>query len=171
MAPSLDGLIGRELADELTQAFGRIQHCVDQLSDEQLWHRPRAEMNSIGNLLLHLGGHVRQWIIAGLGGETDNRNRPAEFAERGPIAKVELLAKLEATVDESKIILETQTADSWRRKMRIQSFDTTGFGAALHSVSHFRGHTQEIVHQTREILGPNYRFAWVPQTKEQGATA
>jgi uncharacterized damage-inducible protein DinB len=169
MSPSLEGLIGRELADELTQAFGRIRHCLDQLNDEQVWHRPRLEMNSIGNLLLHLAGNVRQWIISGLGGETDTRNRPAEFAERGPIAKADLLARLEATVDESKIIMETQTADAWRRLLRIQSFETTGFGAALHSVSHFRGHTQEIIHITREILGQTYRFAWAPQTKEQGA--
>lgn len=170
MPPSLEGVVGRELAEELTQAFGRIQHCLDQLTDEQVWYRPRPEMNGIGNLLLHLAGNVRQWIICGLGGETDTRNRPTEFSERGPIPKADLLAKLEATVDESKIILETQTADTWRRKLRIQSFDTSGFGAALHSVSHFRGHTQEIIHQTREILGANYRFAWVPQTKEQGAT-
>jgi Protein of unknown function (DUF1572) len=169
MAPSLEGMIGRELAEELTQAFGRIQHCLNQLSEEQVWHRPRMEMNSIGNLLLHLAGNVRQWIIGGLGGETDTRNRPAEFAERGPISKAELLGRLESTVDEAKIILETQTADTFRRKLRIQAFDTTGFGAALHSVSHFRGHTQEIIHQTREILGANYQFAWLPQTKEQGA--
>jgi uncharacterized damage-inducible protein DinB len=171
MTPSLEGLIGHELADELTQAFNRIQHCLDQLSDEQVWHRPRMEMNSVGNLLLHLVGNVRQWIISGLGGETDTRNRPAEFAERGPLPKADLLARLESTVDESKIILETQTADAWRRKMRIQAFETSGFGAALHSVSHFRGHTQEIIHQTREILGANYQFAWVPQSKEQGAPA
>ena len=170
MSPSLEGVVGRELADELTQAFGRIQHCLNQLSDEQVWHRPRMEMNSIGNLLLHLCGNVRQWVICGLGGEPDTRNRPAEFAERGPIPKGDLLAKLESTVDEAKIILETQTADTWRRRLRIQAFDTTGFGAALHSVSHFRGHTQEIIHQSREILGATYDFAWVPQTKEQGAT-
>lgn len=169
MPPSLEGLIGHELADELTQAFGGIQHCLRQLNDEQVWHRPRVEMNSIGNLLLHLSGNVRQWIISGLGGETDHRNRPAEFAERGPIPKDEVLSKLEATVDEAKIILETQTADTFRRKLRIQAFDTTGFGAALHSVAHFRGHTQEIIHQTREILGTTYQFAWVPQSKEQGA--
>jgi uncharacterized damage-inducible protein DinB len=164
-------MVGRELADELTQAFGRIQHCLNQLSEEQVWHRPRMEMNSVGNILLHLVGNVRQWIISGLGGETDTRNRPAEFAERGPIPKADLLARLESTVDESKIILETQTADAWLRKVRIQSFETSGFGVALHSVSHFRGHTQEIIHQTREILGANYRFAWAPQTKEQGAPA
>jgi hypothetical protein len=62
-----------------------------------------------------------------------------------------------------------RTPEDWMRIRRIQAHDVTGFAAALHSVAHFRGHTQEIIHMTRAQLGDRYRFAWVPATPEQGA--
>src|SRR5689334_16459965 len=69
-------------AAELADALRMIQHCCGQLSDGQIWWRPNESMNSIGNLLLHLTGNLRQWVVSGLGGTADTRNRPAEFAAR-----------------------------------------------------------------------------------------
>jgi hypothetical protein len=161
--------VGRELAEELTAALARIRHCLEQLSDEQVWHRPAEAMNSIGNLLLHLAGNLRQWLLAGLGGAGDERNRPAEFSERRAVPKAELFGTLQSVVSAAQGILAAQTAEDWLRVRRIQGFDVTGLGAAINSVSHFRGHTQEIVHMTRALLGESYRFAWVPATPEQGA--
>jgi uncharacterized damage-inducible protein DinB len=162
-------LIGRELGGELTEAFDRIRHCLAQLTDEQVWRRPREEMNSIGNLLLHLAGNVRQWIIAGLGGLPDTRNRPGEFSERRLIARQDLLAWLEATVEEAKRMLDAVSSEDWMRRRHIQGFEVTGLGAAISSVAHFRGHTQEIIHMTRAILGERYRFAWTPASPDQWA--
>ena len=65
----------------------KIKQCVDQLSEEDIWWRGHESDNSIGNLLLHLSGNIRQWIISGIGGQTDARNRPKEFAERTHIPK------------------------------------------------------------------------------------
>ena len=45
----LTKVIEEELCLELSDALQTIRHCVDQLSDEQVWWRPREEMNSIGN--------------------------------------------------------------------------------------------------------------------------
>ena len=64
MESSLSETIARDFADELAQGLSRIKHCVDQLSDEQIWWRPSDAMNSVGNLMLHLSGNVRQWIVA-----------------------------------------------------------------------------------------------------------
>jgi hypothetical protein len=88
---SLAAAVGTEAANELTGAKETIKHCLDQLSDDQAWQRSQPSLNSIGNLILHLCGNVRQWIVAGLGGAADKRNRPAEFAERGPIPKDRVL--------------------------------------------------------------------------------
>jgi hypothetical protein len=165
----LAAAVGREAANELTSALGRIKHCLGHLNDEQVWWRPRPSMNSIGNLILHLCGNVRQWVVAGLGGAADVRNRPAEFAERGPIPKSELLRRLDAVVDEAKAVLGRLTARQLLETRRIQGFDETGLAALLSSVPHFRGHTQEIIHLTRLQLGDAYQFAWRPTTPEQGA--
>src|SRR3954463_10285899 len=83
---------------ELQSARERLKHCLLQLTDEQIWWRDASQMNSIGNLMLHLCGNLRQWIIAGLGNATDNRNRSAEFTERGPIPEDELLRRVDAVV-------------------------------------------------------------------------
>lgn len=154
--------VGNEAAKELTSALGRIKHCLAQLSDEQVWWRSRPELNSIGNLLLHLCGNVRQWIVSGLGVAADIRNRPAEFAERGPIPKEELLRRLDQVVDEAKAVLGRLAAGRLLEIRHIQEFDVTGLAALFDSVPHFRGHTQEIVLLTRLQLGAAYRFAWTP---------
>src|SRR5215831_7094947 len=88
--------VGKEAGNELTSALDRIKHCLGQLSDEQVWWRAQPSLNSIGNLILHLCGNVRQWLVAGLGGAAEVRDRPAEFAERGPIPRAELLRRLDA---------------------------------------------------------------------------
>jgi uncharacterized damage-inducible protein DinB len=169
MNTNLAATVGRELAEELASAMSRIRHCVDQLSDEQLWQRTSEERNSIGNLLLHLAGNVRQWIISGVGGTPDRRNRPAEFAHRDFVPKAQLLTALQTTLDEASAVLQSTTTEDWLRARRVQSFDVTGLAAAISSVAHFRGHTQEIIHMTRDFLGERYRFAFVPKTPEQGA--
>ena len=170
-ADELAAAVGTEAANELSSALNRIKHCLGQLTDEQVWWRPRPSLNSIGNLILHLCGNVRQWIVAGLGGVTDVRNRPAEFAERGPIPKEELMCRLEAVVEEAKHILAGVDARQLVGIRHIQGFDVTGVAAIFDSVPHFRGHTQEIIHMTRLQLGDSYKFAWTPMTPEQGAPA
>jgi hypothetical protein len=156
-------------ASELDDALARIKHCLDQLTDSQVWQRPGAGQNSIANLLLHLSGNLRQHLVIGLGGGMDDRNRPQEFADDSGRPKGELLARLEATVGDVKRVLALQTPDDFLRIRRIQHHEISGIGAIFDSVPHFRGHTQEITFRTRLLLGEKYRFAWVPKTKEEGA--
>ena len=93
-ADELAAAVGAAAAHELDSALGRIKHCLGQLNEQQVWHRSQPGLNSIGNLVLHLCGNLRQWVVAGLGGAPDVRNRPAEFAEAGPVPKNELVRNL-----------------------------------------------------------------------------
>jgi hypothetical protein len=170
-ADELAAAVGAAAAHELDSALDRIKHCLGQLSDEQVWWRPSPSLNSIGNLILHLCGNLRQWVVAGLGGAADHRDRPAEFAESGPIPKADLLRKLDSVAEEAQAVLGRLTARQLLQARRIQGFDVTGAAAVFDSVPHFRGHTQEIVHMTRLQLGDAYKFAWTPTTPEQGAPA
>jgi hypothetical protein len=170
-ADELAAQVGAAAAHELESALQRIEHCLGQLRDEQVWRRSQPGLNSIGNLILHLCGNLRQWIVAGLGGAADIRDRPAEFAEQGPLPKAELLRRLEDAVAQAKHVLAGVDARRLTEGRRIQGFDVTGVAAIFDSIPHFRGHTQEIVHMTRLQLGDAYRFAWTPTTPEQGAPA
>jgi uncharacterized damage-inducible protein DinB len=165
----LSAAVTAAASDALTKAVDRIKHCLGQLSDEQVWWRPSESMNSIGNLILHLCGNVRQWIVAGIGGEPDVRQRPKEFSERRPISKTELLRRLHDVVAEAHEALSKASAQDLLRKRRIQGFDVTGVEAIFDSIPHFKGHTQEIIHMTRSLLGDAYKFAWVPSTPQEGA--
>ena len=127
-----------------------------------MWARPTDAMNSIGNLMLHLAGNVRQYLVSGIGGAKDVRERPKEFSERGPIPRTELLARLETTVAEAQAALKKTPAEDFLRPRPIQSSTINGFDALFTSVPHFRGHTQEIIHMTRDLLGEKYQFAWTP---------
>jgi hypothetical protein len=166
MPTSTDALaaaIGAAANQELAKALERIQHCVQQLTDAQIWQRESAAMNSVGNLILHLCGNLRQWIVAGIGGTPDTRQRPLEFSERGPIPRAELLQRLEDVVGQACAVMQRATAEELLRTRHIQEFDVTGLEAIFDSVPHFRGHAQEIIHMTRSMLGNTYRFAWTPQ--------
>src|SRR5262249_9599707 len=95
-ADELAVAVGAAAAHELDSALNRIKHWLGQLNDGQVWQRSQPSLNSIGNLILHLCGNLRQWVVAGLGGALYVRNRLAEFAERVPVTKVELVRSLEA---------------------------------------------------------------------------
>jgi hypothetical protein len=162
---------GQESRKRLAACLKKIKHCLAQLSDDEVWWRPREAQNSIANLILHLGGNVRQWIVAGVGGAADVRDRPQEFAARERISRAELLRRLEGVVAEADAALAGVAAEKLLAPRQIQGFAATGLSAIYDSVAHFQGHTQEIVFLTRLQRGAAYQFEWQPSTPEQGACA
>jgi hypothetical protein len=83
----------------------RIGVAIDGLSVDNLWWRANEQSNSIGNLMLHLSGNARQWIVSGVGGSPDIRERTHEFSERRPLNGDELISHLGATVREVDAVL------------------------------------------------------------------
>jgi hypothetical protein len=158
-----------EARNTLGGALKKIEHCVEQLSDADLWWRQHESHNSIQNVILHLCGNLRQWILHGVGGESDVRNRPLEFADRAQRKKAELLSMLKETVAACDRVLAAFPPGRLLERRRIQGFDTTVLSAIFDTVSHFVGHQHQIVYITRLRLGDAYRFQWAPATPEQGA--
>lgn len=153
----------------LDHCLSVIEHCVGQLTDDQIWWRPQEPLNSIGNLLLHLNGNLQQWMIAGLRGTADTRNRPSEFATRTPTPGATLVEQLQATIHEIKQTLSAIRPEEMLTPRRIQGFDVTGWEAVFDSIPHLKGHTQEIVCLTRQQLDNRYQFLWQPSSTEDGA--
>ena len=147
------------MRNEVREGMHKIEHCLRQLDDAQAWWRPAPQMNSIANLLLHVSGNLRQWVVVTAGGAaSDQRNRRAEFDDRSHRPKGELLATLKVTVADVDRVLASLSADRLTERVRPQGYDTHVAGAVTHSVTHFCGHVQEIIHLTRTQLGQRYQF-------------
>ena len=136
----------------------KIARCLEQLSDEEVWWRANPASNSIGNLLLHLEGNVRQWIVAGIGGVPDNRQRDLEFHENARPPARELLAQLSATLDEADNALARLDDARLLERRMIQGHDTETLDAVFHVVEHFSMHSGQIIMLTKMIRGGDLRF-------------
>jgi uncharacterized damage-inducible protein DinB len=149
----------------------RLVQCLRMLSEKEIWWRPNAASNSAGNLVLHLSGNVRQWIISGLGKTPDHRDRDREFAERGPIPRRALIALLRKTVEEACSVLGQLSEEQLLRTYDIQGFHVSGVYAVSQVVNHFAYHTGQIIFATKLKLGKDLRFTRLPGEKHKTAVA
>jgi len=131
----------------------RIERAVAGVSTEHVWGRANPQSNSIGNLMLHLNGNVRQWIISGLGGEEDVRTRQREFEARTGAEVSELLRELRATVEGADRVLANVNPSALLEGRRIQSYDVTVMQAIYAVVEHFSMHTGQIILLAKTVKG------------------
>src|SRR5262249_18364922 len=118
---------------------------VESLPPGTLWWRPNEESNSVGNLVLHLAGNVRQWIVSGVGGARDVRDRAAEFAAREGIGALEPLGQLDETLDEADAVLARVRPEQLAELRTIQGRDVTVLDAIYQVVQHFALHLGQII--------------------------
>lgn len=142
----------------LEESLPRIRTCLGELTDDEIWARPNEASNSVGNLVLHLCGNVTQYILSGMGGAEDRRERPKEFSERGPIPRAELLARLERTMAEAGRVIDGIDAANLLRKRVVQGFDYDGMGILVHVVEHFSYHTGQIAYAVKALKGADLGF-------------
>jgi len=136
----------------------KIERSLELLTDEQIWWRANPQSNSIGNLLLHLSGNVRQWIVCSLGGAPDKRDRDSEFAERKMIPRDELLAGLKQTLSEADAALAKFDPDELLERHLIQGCDVTAMAAIFHVVEHFSMHVGQILYITKQLTAHDLHF-------------
>jgi uncharacterized damage-inducible protein DinB len=142
----------------LEEYLPKIERCLERLNDEQIWWRANEESNSIGNLVLHLCGNARQWIVSGVGGESDARVRDAEFAQREVIGRDALVALLRSTVaDVGRVLKALDTATLLERRT-IQGSDVDVLQAIFHVTEHFSMHTGQIIMLTKMLTSSDLRF-------------
>lgn len=136
----------------------KIQRCLEKLSDEQIWWRANDSANSIGNLILHLCGNARQWIVCGLGGQPDRRQRQTEFDERRVVPGAELSKLLEQTVSDVDRTLASFDPQKLLAEYPIQGRTSTALAAIFHVTEHFSMHTGQIILLTRMLAGVDLNF-------------
>ena len=136
----------------------KLLACVEQLSDDDLWWRPNPVSNSVGNLILHLCGNLRQWIVSSIGGVRFERDRDAEFAASGPLPKAELVASLAQVAQEVDGVLAQIKVEQLLDRHRIQKYDVTTLQAVYHVIEHFSYHLGQILYVYKMRTGHDPRF-------------
>ncbi|MGA3160264.1 MAG: DinB family protein [Terracidiphilus sp.] len=142
----------------LEQCWPRLKACVESLTVEQLWWRPNEACNSIGNLLLHLNGNVREWLVTSFNRLEDNRNRPAEFNQRESISASALLDQLGATIQQASEVLARLTPTDLLARNEIQGYKVSGLEAVYHVVEHFAMHYGQVLYIVKTLHGKDLGF-------------
>ncbi|WP_419211451.1 DinB family protein [Maribacter sp. X9] len=135
-----------------------IKQSFYEISEEQLWQKPNASLNSIANLLLHLSGNITQYIISSLGEKEDIRERDLEFSTIGGLTKSEVLKKLEDTVDTAKRVIFDATPEQLLKIRSVQGFSFSGVGIIMHAVEHYSYHTGQIAFWVKQLIEKDLGF-------------
>jgi uncharacterized damage-inducible protein DinB len=136
----------------------KIKRCVELLTDEQIWWRSSESNNSIGNLILHLCGNAKQWIVSGLGDEPDHRVRDLEFSQTEIIPRQALIELLKTTLSDVRAVLESLPTDQLLASRKIQGKDVAVLEAVFHVTEHFAMHTGQIIILTKLITQKDLSF-------------
>lgn len=128
----------------LEESLPRLRKCLSMMTPDEIWYRPNASTVSAGNLVLHLCGNVRQWLISGLGGAQDNRNRQAEFDEEGPLPTAQLLTHLQELQASIEGVIPKLRQSDLTATHTIQGFEVTGVSILVHVVEHFSYHVGQV---------------------------
>lgn len=133
----------------IEESVPRIKKCLHQLNESQVWHRPNKETVSVGNLVLHLCGNLRQWVLSGIDGQVDHRQRAEEFAEIGPIPTEKLIRDMDSLMTEVDRVLERITPEMLTEKRQVQGFEESVLAILLHVTEHFSYHTGQITYYVK----------------------
>lgn len=136
----------------------KIERCLAELPADALWRRADDDSNSIGNLLLHLEGNIRQWIVSHVGGAPDHRHRSAEFEAREGGDAATLFAALRRTLDEADAVIGRLSAADLATRRTIQGRDVSVLDAVYHVVEHFSTHTGQIILLTKQYAPRKVQF-------------
>lgn len=133
------------------ESYSRIFKCLSLLSEESIWFSPNDQIPTVGNLILHLCGNARQWVLSGIGETIDNRNRDQEFVVQQNIRKSDLIFLLENLKVNLKLTINEMPEKVLTEKKIIQGFNETGFSILIHVIEHFSYHTGQITTLTKMI--------------------
>jgi uncharacterized damage-inducible protein DinB len=135
----------------------KLLSSLEAMSDDDVWWRPNEESNSVGNLILHLHGNMKEWIVNGIGGGSFVRDRDAEFARRDRVAKAELAAAIRAVVEEVDAVLSGLPSGDLLNRFAVQDYSTSRLEAIYHVVEHFSYHLGQILYISKLRIGKDSR--------------
>jgi uncharacterized damage-inducible protein DinB len=146
----------------------QIRECVERLSEKQLWWRSNEQSNSVGNLVLHVSGSMMHFLCRSIGGFEYERNRPAEFLERGPMSKQQLLEIFDETIEKAAQTFESlNTSDLMKPSTEPAYYDFV-LDDLLGVATHLATHTGQIVFITKMLEEGSVDELWIRAHRVHG---
>jgi len=142
----------------MEESLRMISKSTALLSTEDVWKKPNKASNSIGNIIIHLKGNITQYMLAGLGGQEDLRQRDLEFSVTHGYNTKELNQQLRALLDEVKTALHGLKDEELIKTYSVQGFKLSGLGIVLHVVEHLSYHTGQIAFWTKILRNKDLGF-------------
>jgi hypothetical protein len=139
----------------------QIRECVGKISDDQIWWRPNDQSNSVGNLILHLTGSLRHYVSHSIGGFQYERDRPAEFAEKGPLPKDELLKLFDQMVEQVDVTLRSLSKERLLDAGTQPSYNPTVFDQLYGASLHMSLHAGQIIYVTKMLEAGSVEELWI----------
>jgi hypothetical protein len=141
-----------ELRDRLLRMYPeQIRACLEQLTDEQLWWRPNDQTNSVGNLLLHLSGNINHYLGRGVAGTGYMRNRKAEFNEKGPVPRVDLIARWESSLETARQAFDSLTPGRLLEMAELGRESQQIARLCIAVTTHYNSHVGQIIYVTKML--------------------
>jgi hypothetical protein len=126
----------QELHDDVTKT-------IEELPLETLDWSPKAGVNSITVLIVHLTGSQKFLFGEVIGGQDVHRDRDAEFLAKG-LTPAELTQRLNDSLKYIEGVLEGLTAADLERKCMFRTREVTVGWAIGHSLKHTATHLGHI---------------------------
>lgn len=146
-------VVASSLANYYRMIHRRVRELTDPLTTEQLWIRPYAYGNSIGNLILHLTGNLNYYIGAQIGGTAYIRQRPLEFSNTG-IPKNDVLREFDKVIDLVIVTIAKQSDEDWAAPFsgELESESKNRFSAFLACAGHAYHHVGQMIYLQKQLL-------------------
>jgi len=156
---TLSKLITQEFKRRIfDESYPRIFKCLDSLSEEQVWFSPNKHSNSIGNLVLHLEGNLRQWMSSTFNENEDHRKRSEEFTQSRTLNKKEIKGRLIVLKNEVLLYIDSLSDDDLERNYPVQVYKESGISIIIHVIEHFSYHTGQIAYITKQLDDKDLNF-------------
>jgi hypothetical protein len=138
-----------------------IRDCLGMLDEEQVWWRPNEQSNSVGNIVLHVSGSLNHYLNRNIGGVPYERDRDAEFGERRPVSKGELLAIFDDMVAKAEETLGAVTIERFGEPSPEPRMSKLVIDEIIGIATHLSNHTGQVVWITKMLRGGEVDEVWI----------
>ena len=136
----------------VNESLPRMTQCLEQLTDDQIWWKPNKNSNSVGNIIVHVNGNLRQWVLSAIAGQPDERQRNIEFEMDGGISGTQLIEMLQATMREVSTALDEVVKIGILEIRPVQVFEESILSIIVHVVEHTSYHTGQVTWITKMLV-------------------